>query len=91
MVLRDISLSRLADRKSLLHGFDQFRRETDAAGTATAMDAFNEQALGLLTSSRLAEALDISAKHRPSSNATAPATRKCLSTTTALRACRKVC
>jgi uncharacterized protein (DUF1501 family) len=60
MVLRDVSVERLADRKTLLKSFDQFRREVDTTGVAKGLDAFNEQAFGLLTSSRLAEALDIS-------------------------------
>jgi uncharacterized protein (DUF1501 family) len=60
MVLRDVSVDRLADRKTLLKSFDQFRREADTTGVARGLDAFNEQAFGLLTSSRLAEALDIS-------------------------------
>jgi hypothetical protein len=60
MVLRGISVEQLGDRKSLLRSFDAFRREADVTGTVRGMDAFNEQAFGLLTSSRLAEALDIS-------------------------------
>jgi len=60
MTLRGISMDRLGDRKSLLKAFDGFRREADASGTAKGMDSFNEQAFGLLTSSRLAEALDLS-------------------------------
>jgi hypothetical protein len=32
MVLKDISLDRLRDRKSLLSSFDQFRRQADASG-----------------------------------------------------------
>jgi uncharacterized protein (DUF1501 family) len=60
MILRGIAQERLADRKTLLRAFDGFRREADAHGTGRAMDAFTEQAFGLLTSSRLAEALDLS-------------------------------
>jgi hypothetical protein len=60
MVLRGISLDRLADRKSLLRGFDTLRREVDASGMIQGLDTFTEQAFGLLTSSRLAEALDLS-------------------------------
>ena len=40
--------------------FDGIRRDVDATGTMQGMDAFTEQAFGLLTSSRLAEALDLS-------------------------------
>jgi hypothetical protein len=60
MVLRGVAVDRLADRKALLREFDAFRREADASGAARGMDAFSEQAFGLLTSSRLAEALDLS-------------------------------
>jgi uncharacterized protein (DUF1501 family) len=60
MVLNGVSLERLADRKSLLRSVDQLRRDIDASMTMTGMDTFTEQAMGLLTSSRLAEALDLS-------------------------------
>ena len=60
MVLRDGWRPRLTERKALLKGFDAFRREVDASGTVKGMDTFTEQAFGLLTSSRLAEALDLS-------------------------------
>jgi hypothetical protein len=59
MVLGGISLDRLHDRQSLLGSFDRFRRETDAAGSMAGLDAFQQQALGILTSNRLAEALDL--------------------------------
>jgi hypothetical protein len=60
MVLRGVTLERLADRRGLLSGFDSFRREADATGVTKGMDTFTEQAFGLLTSSKLAEALDLS-------------------------------
>jgi hypothetical protein len=60
MVLRGVSVDRFADRKTLLREFDSFRRDADASGIVKGMDSFSEQAFGLLTSSRLAEALDIS-------------------------------
>jgi hypothetical protein len=59
MVLNGVSLDRLADRKALLAGFDNFRRDVDASGMMDGLDAFNQQAFGLLTSSKLLEALDI--------------------------------
>ncbi|HET6882148.1 MAG TPA: DUF1501 domain-containing protein [Pirellulales bacterium] len=59
MVLGDISLDRLHDRQSLLDGFDRFRRDTDAAGNMAGLDVFQQQALGILKSNRLAEALDL--------------------------------
>jgi Protein of unknown function (DUF1501) len=60
MVLNGVTLDRLADRRTLLAGVDRFRRDVDASGLMTGMDAFNEQAFGMLTSSRLLNALDLS-------------------------------
>jgi hypothetical protein len=60
MLLRGLAVDRLADRKTLLKSFDSLRREADANGAVKAMDAFAEQAFGLLTSSRMADALDLS-------------------------------
>src|SRR5450432_728655 len=60
MMLQGVTVDRLADRRSLLRSFDSMRRDIDASGTLTGMDHFTEQAFGLLTSSRLAEALDLS-------------------------------
>jgi uncharacterized protein (DUF1501 family) len=60
MVLRGVTVDRLADRKALLKGFDDMRRDADATGALDGMDAFTAQAFGLLTSSRMAEALDLS-------------------------------
>ena len=59
MTLNGVSLERLADRQRLLSSFDQFRRDVDASGMMEGMDAFNEQAFGILTSSKLLEALDV--------------------------------
>ncbi len=60
MVLNGVTFERLSDRRSLMRGFDQFRRDADATRMMHGMDHFTEQAMGLLTSSRLAEALDLS-------------------------------
>ena len=59
MVLDGVTLDRLADRKSLLASFDRFRRSADSSGVMNGMDAFSRQAFGILTSSKLAKALDI--------------------------------
>jgi hypothetical protein len=60
MVLNpEISLGRLTDRRNLLARLDQFRRRADAAGQLAGLDAFTEQALGVLTSNKLVEALDL--------------------------------
>jgi len=56
--LQSISADRLADRRHLLTSFDRVRHEADAR--LAGQDAFTQQALGVLTSSRLAEALDVS-------------------------------
>src|SRR5262249_38716014 len=44
----------------LLAGFDGFRREVDARGVADGIDTFQRQAFEVLTSARLAQALDLS-------------------------------
>jgi len=59
MVLNGMTLDRLADRRALLGSFDRFRRDVDASGLMNGVDAFNDQAFGLLTSSKLIDALDI--------------------------------
>jgi uncharacterized protein (DUF1501 family) len=59
MILNGVS-ERLQDRRSLLQSVDRLRRDVDSTLTMHGMDAFTEQAMGLLTSSRLAEALDLS-------------------------------
>jgi hypothetical protein len=60
MTLSGVTLDRLDDRKNLLGSFDRFRRQVDASGTMRGMDQLAEQAMSILTSSRLAEALDLS-------------------------------
>lgn len=60
LVLNGVTLDRLSDRKTLLKGFDVIRREIDQTSMMKGLDAFTEQAMGLLTSSKLAEALDLS-------------------------------
>jgi hypothetical protein len=60
MVLNGISLERLRDRKSLLASFDRFRREADDSGAMEGLDAYQSHAMEILTSSRLAEAFDLS-------------------------------
>ena len=59
MVLNGVTLDRLADRRTLLTGFDRFRRDVDSSGLMEGLDAFNQQAFGVLTSSKLVEALDL--------------------------------
>jgi len=64
MKLNGMSLDRLHDRATLLKSFDQLRRDLDAGGLMAGMDAFNEQALGVLTSPKLLEALDLTREDR---------------------------
>ena len=58
--LNGVTLDRLADRKALLAGFDNFRRDLDRSGAVEGFDTFTQQAFNILTSSRLLEALDVS-------------------------------
>ena len=58
--LKGVSLERLSDRQSLLRSVDCFRRDVDASGMMGSLDTFNRQAYGVLTSSKLAEAFDLS-------------------------------
>ncbi|MEZ6057632.1 MAG: DUF1501 domain-containing protein [Planctomycetaceae bacterium] len=55
-----LTLTRLDDRRNLLAGLDRIRRGVDHSGMMQAMDQFQEQATGILTSGRLAAALDLS-------------------------------
>ncbi|QDU40976.1 hypothetical protein Mal4_53390 [Maioricimonas rarisocia] len=55
-----LTVGRLRDRHSLQAALDQVRREIDSSGMMAAMDQFQQQAVGILTSGRLAEALDLS-------------------------------
>ncbi len=58
MTLNGITLDQLRDREKLLAGLDRFRRDVDGEGLMEGLDTFERQALGMLASSRLAEALD---------------------------------
>lgn len=53
-----MSLERIDDRRKLLSNIDQFRRDLDTSGAMDAMDRFGQQAASILTSGRLADALD---------------------------------
>ena len=60
LTLQGITYDRLSDRMRLLASMDNFRRDVDSSGKMEGMDAFTRQAMGVLTSSKLAEALDLS-------------------------------
>lgn len=58
--LNGMSTAQFADRQRLLASFDGLRRDVDSSGMIEGMDAAQQRALGVLTSSRLLEALDVS-------------------------------
>ena len=60
LVLKDVAAERLAERRGLLAQLDCIRRDIDAAGVLEGVDSLTEQAMGILTSSRLADAMDLS-------------------------------
>ncbi len=59
MTLNGLSLDRLNDRRSLLNSFDILRRDMDSSGNLQGLDSLNQQAFEILTSSKLAEALNV--------------------------------
>lgn len=59
MSLNGLSLDRLNDRRSLLNSFDRLRRDVDSSGGIKGMDGLNQQAFDILTSSKLADALNV--------------------------------
>ncbi|MDX1945661.1 MAG: DUF1501 domain-containing protein [Pirellulaceae bacterium] len=60
MVLSGITPARLGDRRNLLAGMDRLRRDLDRANRLDGLDAIRQQALDILTSSRVVDALDLS-------------------------------
>jgi hypothetical protein len=60
MKLNSIPMSRLKDRRQLLASLDKMRRDIDTSGIMSGMDAFEQRALDVLTSSKLLDALDLS-------------------------------
>ena len=60
LTLNGITLEQLADRRQLLASFDSLRRDLDATGIMSGMDANLQRAFGVLTSNRLVDALDVS-------------------------------
>ena len=51
--------TRFSDRQELLGSLDTLRREMDRTGAIEAMDSFSQRAVGIITSGRIAEALDL--------------------------------
>ena len=60
LTLNGVTLDRLQDRRALLASLDTMKRSVDATGMMEGMDSFTQAAFGVLTSSKLAAALDIS-------------------------------
>ena len=60
MILRGMSLERLRDRQQLRSALDRFRRDADVAAQMEGVDNYTQQAIGILTNSRLVDALDLS-------------------------------
>jgi len=56
---RDMTSIRLTDRQSLLHDLDAVRRQIELGESARGIDRFQEQALEIVTSSRVREAFDM--------------------------------
>jgi uncharacterized protein DUF1501 len=54
-----VSTDRVDDRKSLLASFDNVRRDIDATGTMTGLDAFTSKAFDIILSGKVHEALDL--------------------------------
>ncbi len=60
MTLNGITTQQLADRQHLLAAFDDLQRDLDANGMMDGLDAATQQAMNVLTSSKLINALDVS-------------------------------
>ena len=59
LILNGITVDNLSDRKTLVAQLDRLQREVDANDAIAGLDAYYQQAFAVLTSSRLAEALDV--------------------------------
>lgn len=59
-----LTSDRLASRTSLLRELDLLKREVDSSGQMVALDAYTQQAVDVVTSGRVADALDL-AKEDP--------------------------
>lgn len=59
MVLKGMTLDQLGERKLLMKQFDTLRRDLDFSGGLSGADEYTQQAMNILTSSKLADALDL--------------------------------
>jgi hypothetical protein len=55
----NVSLERLENRKAMLEGFDDAKRDIDASGTMSGLDAFAARAFDMVTSGAVRKALDL--------------------------------
>ncbi len=60
MTLQEMTLDRLLDRVALRSSLDRLHSEIDVTGQMEGLDAYNRQALEILSDGKLAEALDLS-------------------------------
>jgi hypothetical protein len=60
-----LTLERLGERRELLAGFDQLRRDLDASGQLDALDRFNQKAWDVLTSAAARDAFDLDREPEP--------------------------
>jgi len=61
--LQDITLDRLGDRTQLRDSLQNFQRTADAIGQESGLDYYHQQALEILSGSKLTQALDLSQEH----------------------------
>jgi hypothetical protein len=60
MTLQGVTLEKLQDRVGLMKSFDDVNRAIDTTGAMDGVDSYTRQALDILTSPRLKDALDVS-------------------------------
>ncbi|MFN9035766.1 MAG: DUF1501 domain-containing protein, partial [Planctomyces sp.] len=60
MTLNGITLEKLQDRTALMKSLDRFRRDADQRRQMESLDVYAQQAMGILTTSKLVDALDLS-------------------------------
>jgi hypothetical protein len=60
-----VTVERLDDRRGLLRGFDQVRRDIDASGQMAALDRFHQKAWDILTSRAARDAFDLDREPAP--------------------------
>ena len=70
----DVTLDRLEERKTLLRSFDNLQHALDQGKQATAVDRYTEQALAMISSSRVRDAFDLSQERESVRKLYGPAT-----------------